>query len=133
MDAVENWIHLRKLANEACTHVLVYLQQSGEIRIWPHHFDTGLYVEATPAIGIGFGLAMEDKLVGEPYFYLTGFGLGEKKPNYEKKSILPAGEWVLSKKWKGAVLRISDLEPGNESEIILTFIGAVLQGYLGEI
>lgn len=133
LDTVENWIHLRQLANEACIHVLGYLQQPGEIRIWPHHFDTGLYVEATPAIGIGFGLAMEDNLVGEPYLYLAGYGLGEKKPNYENKSILPAGEWVLSENWKGAVLRISDLETESESEIILAFLGSVLPWYLGEI
>ena len=50
-----------------------FLQTNVEARIWPHHFDTGIYAMPNEDIGLGFGLAMNDGLVGEPYFYLAAY------------------------------------------------------------
>lgn len=42
--SLKEWIYFRNLANKVCTVLLGHLQIEGEIRIWPHHFDTGIYV-----------------------------------------------------------------------------------------
>ena len=72
---LNSWMHYRLIANEACHALLGHLAVNAEIRIWPHHFDTGLYVNVNSKLGIGFGLAMEDQMAGAPYFYMAGYGL----------------------------------------------------------
>ncbi len=121
---LSQWKHYRDLANQACANLLGYLQIDGEIRIWPHHFDTGIYVETNDGIGIGFGLAMEDSLTNQPYFYMSGY---KKDGAFEFKSLpeLSHGKWITTGNWKGAVLPISDLEQipqENREDAIKSFI-----------
>ena len=52
---------------------------NSEVRIWPHHFDTGIYLEVNSKLGIGFGWAMADKMIDQPYFYFTPYGLNGHK------------------------------------------------------
>jgi hypothetical protein len=121
---LNQWKYYRELANQACESLLGYLQIDGEIRIWPHHFDTGIYVETNDGIGIGFGLAMADSLTNQPYFYMSGY---KKDAAFEFKSLpkLSNGKWITSENWKGAVLTISDLEQipeQNQMEVVRGFI-----------
>ena len=114
-EGLEGWKHYRQLANEACNLLLGHTQLSSEIRIWPHHFDTGIYVEMNEKIGMGFGLAMEDNMVGAPYLYMTGYSNNESII-YEN---LPEGDhwyWELNDNWQGAVLPIDKLEKEPEAE-----------------
>lgn len=107
-DAMAEWRHYRKLANEASCCLLGYLKIEGEIRIWPHHFDTGIYVVLNSGMGIGFGLAMSDPMVGSPYFYMSGY---PENGNLEYNDIplLSNGNWITNENWKGAVLPLTNL------------------------
>jgi len=102
------WIYHRTLANEACDGLLRLLNVEEEVRIWPHHFDTGVYSEIGSELGVGFGLAVKDSLVNSPYFYLSGYPLKE----YQSMDNLPKlkfGNWKTGE-WKGAVLPLSELD-----------------------
>jgi len=108
--ALGDWEKFRALANDACNTLLGHFQVEGEIRIWPHHFDTGIYVELNDKRSLGFGLAMEDSMVGEPYFYFSGDGLNDNRMDYSNVPDLTFGRWVIEEKWKGAVLPLSVLK-----------------------
>ena len=129
---VEKWGYYRELANSACFSLSGYLQSESEIRIWPHHFDTGIYIQITDSLGFGFGWAMEDSMVGEPYFYLSGY----KKPppiKYENLSKLSVGGWVTGEHWNGAVLPLHilvDYSPAKASENINTYIKESIDWFL---
>ncbi len=131
-EAISQWTDVRKTANEACQLVHGHLQIQSEIRIWPHHFDTGIYVEPTPKLGIGFGFAMEDDMVHEPYFYLSGKGLANDIHYLNLPELEPAF-WEVNADWKGAILPVSAIEnfPDKTSQKTLyDFIRNSLDWYL---
>ncbi len=66
-----DWRYFRKLANEASEMALEKIGAEGEVRIWPHHFDTGIYAQLSKQLGLGFGLAMEDMAVCPLLFQLA--------------------------------------------------------------
>ncbi len=114
-NSLDQWIYYRGIANHVCSDLLGLAQINEEIRIWPHHFDTGIYIEPNDAIGVGFGLAMEDSMVGDPYFYLSGYPKG-KTIDYDS---VPAGDfwkWEVGENWKGCVLPLTQLEGLSASE-----------------
>lgn len=119
--ALDLWKYFRKLANQSCYNLLGYAQTVSEVRIWPEHFDTGVYFEYNGKIGIGFGLAMEDSLAGEAYFYLAAY---PKNGSLVFKNLpeSPGWEWILREHWKGAILPLSKLamESGSQTEKILS-------------
>ncbi len=120
------WAAHRSMANDACQWLLNHLQTAGEIRIWPHHFDTGIYVEPTPKVGLGFGLAMQDSLVETPYFYFSGYGLNGHKIDYGSTKTLTHGYWIKTESFKSAILELSD----NNRETLPGFIKSVASWYL---
>jgi hypothetical protein len=105
---MKEWKDIRNLANKACSLLLGYLQIEGEIRIWPHHFDTGIYVVTNKNMGIGFGLAMSDVMVDGPYFYMTGNHPSEDL-KYKNLPEFSSGSWLRGENWNGAVLPLSEL------------------------
>ncbi|MDX2303141.1 MAG: hypothetical protein NW226_10090 [Microscillaceae bacterium] len=105
---IQVWKHWRQLANEACLWVLGYLQADGEIRIWPHHFDTGIYVPANDRVSIGFGWAMEDSLAGAPYFYVAGYA-PQGSLDYQELPELQTGKWETGGHFKGAILSLNEM------------------------
>lgn len=128
--AVNKWIYYRNIANEACERFLRHLMVEDEIRIWPHHFDTGVYKEINDKIGVGFGLAMQDALVDSPYFYLSGYLL-EGHLSFENLPSLKFGKWDIGE-WNGAVLPISDIDHLSDAEkqiAIDEFIKSALNWY----
>jgi hypothetical protein len=70
-DSLARWGEYRGLSNQACSQLCGHLQVESEARIWPHHFDTGIYMQLNEQMRLGFGLAMEDEMVSTPYFYLS--------------------------------------------------------------
>lgn len=124
-----NWETIRSMANEACRLLLGYLQEEGEIRIWPHHFDTGVYVEPNKKTGLGFGLAMKDSMVGDAYFYYSMYRLDSADSEYSNVPALDAGRWIITEKWKGAVLPKTDFEKDGK-KAVKGFIKQVSDGYL---
>ena len=105
---LDHWKHFRNMANQASSFLLGYLQIDGEIRIWPHHFDTGIYVVSEKGMGIGFGLAMEDTLIGAPYFYMSGYP-AQGSIEFNNLPKFSTGKWETSPTWQGAVLPLDEL------------------------
>ncbi len=127
-----NWINYRDLANRACQDVLTFLQAESEIRIWPHHLDTGIYTRVKKELGLGFGLAMKDSMVGLPYFYLAGYGEAVNIPG-QGLPVLSDGRWETGGPWKGAVLPLDRLSGKSYTEAlddIRTFICEASAWYL---
>jgi hypothetical protein len=127
---VEIWTECRSMANHACQDILNYTNASAEIRIWPHHFDTGIYFTIQDQLGIGFGLAIKDNLAHAPYFYLSGYGLKDEV-EMRKLPALPAGRWITGK-WKGAILPFDELEQSGlqKSDVVKSFFQVALAWYL---
>ncbi len=123
--AARQWATYRSLAQDASFHLLNHLQMEAEIRIWPHHFDTGIYLEPNPKVGIGFGLAMEDELVHSPYFYCRAYPLDGSHLDYSGFGQLPIGEWLVQDQWQGAVLRLE----AASTQSLYRFIQAVLPNF----
>jgi len=118
------WMELRKNANEACMLLQNHLQAQGETRIWPHHFDTGIYLEIAKKTGLGFGLAMADNMMNEPYFYFSRYDLGENKFSWTNAPELSAGKWIIEESFRGALL------PANQTADIIPFLDEVKSYYL---
>ncbi|MEX2595867.1 MAG: hypothetical protein WEC59_02975 [Salibacteraceae bacterium] len=114
-EGLSQWKHFRKLANNACFQVLGLTQTWEEIRIWPHHFDTGIYIVPTKKLGIGFGLAMEDGMAGAPYFYLSGYPL-QGEIIYKNLPQSEDWEWKTGDDWKGATLKLDMLQKQDVTE-----------------
>ncbi|HBH06474.1 MAG TPA: hypothetical protein DDX92_07710 [Flavobacteriales bacterium] len=122
---INEWILYRTLANSACVDLLGLAQHDAEVRIWPHHFDTGIYFKAKNDMAVGFGLAMEDQKAGSPYFYISAYPEGK---DIEYKD-LPQGKWKweIGESWKGAFLKLDSLEqnPSTRKNDIDEFINSV--------
>ncbi len=128
LSALEKWKYFRKLANDSCNDLMGHAQASSEIRIWPHHFDTGIYFENHSCIGIGFGLAMQDDMAGSPYFYMAGYP--------EKGSLSPEGlpqsnlwSWKTNEYWRGVILPLTNLENATEAQSKATLNDYLRQNY----
>lgn len=128
--ALNKWIYYRNMANEACARILKHLMKEDEIRIWPHHFDTGVYKEIDGKIGIGFGLATQDSLVNSPYLYLSGYLL-EGELSFENLPPLKFGRWDTGD-WKGAILPLIEIDALSDTDkriAVNEFIKAALNWY----
>ena len=86
------WRSYRSHANMTCHLLLEHLQVGGEVRIWPHHFDTGIYVKPNARMGLGFGLAPSDDFCDVPYYYVAGYP-EEGQLDYKAAPELDAGHW----------------------------------------
>jgi len=79
-----------------------------EIRIWPHHFDTGMLIDLSAqkdmSIGLGLGYAIAVSLSEVPYYYCYGWG---KTIDYSQLSALKNGVWINTN-WKGALFPATD-------------------------
>jgi len=121
---ISAWMEARDLANMACEKITTHLQAKGETRIWPHHFDTGVYIEVNKEMGLGFGLAMADSMVSEPYFYFSRYALNESAFDWENTPELDAGSWLIGEYFKGAIL------PLDAADSMDDFIKQVTTYYL---
>ncbi|KXX69525.1 hypothetical protein [Flammeovirga sp. SJP92] len=125
-EGISLWKKWRTTAFEMSAQFLEHLQLNSEIRVWPHHFDTGIYIEISDQLGVGFGLAMKDDVCEAPYFYCSAYGLKGLNIDYDTLPPLQKGRWKNLSKWKGAVLEIDVI---SKEEISL-FIKNVNQIYL---
>jgi len=80
-----------------------------QIRVWPHHFDTGAYSELpkNTDISVGFGLAIPDSLSKEHYLYISGYS---KSGTIETNGFtdLSKGVWRTGD-FKGAIIPSANL------------------------
>lgn len=127
-EAISIWTEFRYLANLSALNLIQHAQSQAEIRIWPHHFDTGIYFELPNSIGLGFGLAMQDDMVGEAYFYHS-INLKGKTLDQKSLKVLNRGEWQIKENWKGAILKLSELIDLPLSEKLTTLNNFLKESY----
>tara|TARA_R110002050_G_scaffold71466_6_gene153652 strand:+ start:16272 stop:17069 length:798 start_codon:yes stop_codon:yes gene_type:complete len=127
---LEEWMVYRSLANHACYEVLGSLQRTGEVRIWPHHFDTGIYFKLKNNVHLSFGLAMQDDHCPDPYFYASAFNnVGASiKVNPPQSSIL-TGKWISSSDFNSAIFSLKELKKSHE-DLLKSYIRSFLKIYL---
>lgn len=126
--ALDQWKYFRKLANQSCYHFLGYAQAESEVRIWPEHFDTGVNFQYAGKLGIGFGLAMEDSMVSEPYFYMAGYPKTGSLV-FENLPESPMWKWELGEHWRGAILPFSVLEKASYSQAEMILSAYIMQNF----
>lgn len=120
-------LRLRKLAQEAIASFLGQEKLVSDIRIWPHHFDTGAFSALNDGSGksVGLGMAIPDTLVNDLYFYISGYR-GHSGLNTWAFNKLTNGKWI-NDGFKGAVLEASK---ANE-ETVVQFLQEALANYKG--
>lgn len=103
----------RILAHTVLREFLHRNKLNSEIRIWPHHFDTGAFapLEDEAGLAIGLGLAIPDSSQNEYYFYISAYQGHDSLDTSNFKS-LSLGEWK-NKGFKGAVLPISGIDKNS--------------------
>ena len=67
---------LRRFSQQVLNRFLNENRLESDIRIWPHHFDTGAFVQdvGDRNLSIGLGMAIPDSMSNHYYFYLAGYG-----------------------------------------------------------
>lgn len=109
VEKLNELMHLRILAQFILEQINTHYKLETSIRIWPHHFDTGIYTAMPESdISIGLGLATPDSVCDDHYLYITGYKGGNviDVSGLDKLSI---GEWK-SEGFTGAILNAKDIE-----------------------
>ncbi|PKV52886.1 hypothetical protein ATE84_5017 [Aquimarina sp. MAR_2010_214] len=117
-DRLRELVAFRKLSKSAIQEFLQNNLLNSEIRIWPHHFDTGAFasLEDESGLAIGLGLAIPDTMCNDYYFYISGYQSHDSLDTSDFKP-LTTGKWY-NEGFKGAVLPISGV---NKTTIIAFF------------
>jgi len=118
-------IQLRWLSNKVLDMVVNSFDSATDIRIWPHHFDTGVlaYFDKSKEVSLGLGLAIPDDKVDDWYFYASGYhGSDSIQTNNFKP--LKNGEW-RSGDWNAAVLKAS----GASLPMVSSFFNEVVKTF----
>ncbi len=120
---LERLYRLRVLAQHAIEKVVKTYELSTDIRIWPHHFDTGGFASlSNTKFHIGFGLAIPGSLCDDHYFYLSAYS-NNKMVATEGFKKLDQGTWI-DDGFKGGILSAKEV---SESEAMVFFKAAVSQ------
>lgn len=121
---------MRSQADGALKYSVEFFYNLSEIRIWPHHFDTGGLGSLNNAENmnnlidtVGVGLAIPDSNIDDYYYYASGWN-GSVQPDLANAGALSEGEWVNTD-WKGAVLRAS----GATDLQVKTFFKEAIKAY----
>ena len=102
------WMHTRANAILILKKINRLMRLKSEVRIWPHHFDTGTYYPLSKQKSVGAGWAAADELCDTPYFYITGWD-STNAIDYQSIPNLSTGRWIIKEGWKGAVLELKEI------------------------
>lgn len=107
LSKLQKLVAFRKLSKSTIQEFLQNNQLNSEIRIWPHHFDTGAFasLEDESDLAIGLGLAIPDTMCDDYYFYIGGYQ-GHDDLDTSGFKPLTTGKWY-NEGFKGAILPIS--------------------------
>lgn len=111
------------------TEVFVKEQQLGsEVRVWPHHFDTGAFapLKNNSNVSISLGMAIPDTICDDHYFYSAGYKEGNALETNKLPS-LSIGKW-MNEGFKGAILPVKN----SNSETVHCFYKEALL-YISEV
>lgn len=132
-DTLNIWLIMRSNANLLLSELNTMVGVHSEIRIWPHHFDTGVYYPLTADTAIGAGWAIADSICNNPYFYIYGWNKN-RKLNYSAIPKLKAGHWVVTKEWQGAIIESVDLsQEENQYERLHSFFQDTAGFFLSQL
>ena len=127
---LQTWSDIRTNANLTLEWLNEYTGVDAEIRIWPHHFDTGVYYPFGSEKAIGAGLAIADSLSETPYFYIYGRS-ADNSIDLSAVPELKSGLW-LKKDWQGALLSIEKLASlPDQEKTVLQFLHTSSDFYKG--
>lgn len=127
---LEAWSNLRAMANEALGALETRFLATSSVRIWPHHFDTAIYLQVSDEFGIGAGLAMADKVCEVPYFYVQG-NTSDGTFNYGKPKT-KLGEWRLEEGWNGGILP-TNMQQGKDFTEVLGWMKSATEHIYSQI
>ena len=97
---------LRAFAHRTLRSFLAKENLDSDIRIWPHHFDTGAFVVLKESgKSVGLGMAIPDAVCDDHYFYISGYR-GHQAIDTNNFENLVQGEWKANG-FKGGVLPVS--------------------------
>ncbi len=123
-EEVNTLVNLRNLAQKVLIEVLDREDLSSDVRIWPHHFDTGAFSPLENGnSSVGFGLSIPDSLVNDHYVYLSGYH-GHDSLDTTNFPSLTSGDW-LNNGFKGAVLPAS----GVDASTAVQFFSEAINSY----
>ncbi|TPN83387.1 hypothetical protein [Aquimarina algicola] len=132
IDELKYLSSLRILIQQTLEQIIKDYHLETEIRVWPHHFDTGIYTafrvnnndtSSQESIHIGLGLAIPDRLCNKHYFYISGYAK-DKAISTTNFQNLDQGVWI-DDNFKGAIL---STEKGvSKSDVIEFFREAIKQ------
>ncbi len=127
------WATMRSNANILLTDLNDIAGIPSEIRIWPHHFDSGIYYTLADSKAIGAGWAIADSLCDNPYLYI--YGWSEKaNVDYSGKPELEIGKWIVTNDWKGAVIESTEFSDNPDShESSKCFMKSVIHFYKNKL
>lgn len=118
--SLEIWQRYRGIALHASYSIIRLMNVDARVHLWPHHFDTGIYIPIKGSQGIGFGLAMADSLNIGPYFYMASYNEnGMINPRELKKVEVNQGSWIKEGDWTGSVMRLKLLETSKDAADLL--------------
>ena len=114
-------LDLRRLAQRSLEKINEIYGLNASIRVWPHHFDTGIYSQLPSSnISVGLGLAIPDNVCREHYLYISGYEDNDAiDPSGFNK--LKNGEWKHDD-FTGAILPATKI---TETEAIDFFKEAI--------
>lgn len=117
------WAYWRTVANRTLTTLNGVSGRESEVRVWPHHFDTGIYHSLPDATGqeraaIWAGYSIADSLSDAPYFYLSGY-VRDQVIDFAAAPPLPVGTWRIAANWTGALLPVSFIRQATDVDLFL--------------
>ncbi len=115
-------LELRILAQNVLKEFLNSKKIESDIRIWPHHFDTGAFFQLNDGSekSIGLGMAIPDSVCDKHYFYISGY-TGHDAIDTTGFKGLTYGEW-RNNGFNGAILNASAI---NKEDAINFFTEAL--------
>lgn len=124
-DELAQLIQLRWLADKSIAAVAQQFRLMSEVRVWPHHFDTGAigYFDASKKVSVGIGLAIPDKMLEDWYFYAAGYHGSDPIKTDEFKP-LKNGSW-RSGDWNGATLEAK----GKSMPVVASFLSEAIRTF----
>lgn len=112
---------------------------ASDVRTWPHHFDTGLYIpirknDAQEGLNsIGLGMATPDGSVNDMYLYVNHWSKAPVVLPAQLPDLSGEGYWV-TENWTGAVLPLSTIAAHQhhqkQQEIVQDFIQSAIKASL---
>ncbi|NMM48222.1 hypothetical protein [Marinigracilibium pacificum] len=105
------WADCRSNADLMLHKLAAEYAGSSEVRVWPHHFDSGMVIPIEvkndkTLKSIGVGLSIADGLSNEPYFYLNYFSKNDEKGSLVDLEDSDA-RTINKKHFKGYILPLS--------------------------